>query len=156
MKAIIIYYSRSGNTEKLAKRIQNDLDCDILKIEPEEAYGNYIASCARATKEKYAPAPPKFITEIPDLREYDVVLLGFPIWVQNLPRFVSDFISKCDLAGKKLIPFATFGMTGLNWTAKTLDRVCIGAERVLPFDYGIFKKDDYDTWLGNVKALLAQ
>lgn len=45
MKAIILYYSRSGNTEKLAKQIQKDFHCDILKIIPEEAYGNYIESC---------------------------------------------------------------------------------------------------------------
>ena len=45
MKTIIIYYSRSGNTEKIALQAQTDLKCDIIKIIPEEAYGNYISSC---------------------------------------------------------------------------------------------------------------
>lgn len=153
MKAIIIYYSRSGNTEKLAKRIQSDLSCDILKIEPEAAYGNYISSCIRATREKMAALPPKFLTPIPDLRRYDVVLLGFPIWMQDLPRLVSDFISRCDLSRKTLIPFATFGMTGLSWTEKTLSRVCPDVKRVLPLNWGILKKDDYNCWLNDVKKL---
>ena len=46
MNSIIIYYSRSGNTEKIAKRLQSDLkNIPAIKIEPEEAYGNYIKSC---------------------------------------------------------------------------------------------------------------
>ena len=45
-------YSRSGNTEKIALQAQKDLLCEILKIVPEEEYGNYVASCLRVTKEK--------------------------------------------------------------------------------------------------------
>lgn len=151
MKAIILYYSRSGNTEKLAKQIQADLNCEMIKIEPEVAYGNYVASCVRATKEKMSTVKPKFVTPIPDLQGYDTVLLGFPIWAQDLPAFVSEFVNQCDLNGKTVIPFATFGMTGLNWTKKTLERVCKGAKIEHPFNYGVFKKDNYRKWLESVK-----
>ena len=66
MKALILYYSRSGNTEKLAKQIQQDLSCDLLKIVPEEAYGNYVASCLRVMKERKQNMTPAFVTEIMD------------------------------------------------------------------------------------------
>lgn len=59
-KTIIIYYSRSGNTEKIALQAQKDLKCNIVKIVPEEAYGNYVASCLRVTKEKKANVAPAF------------------------------------------------------------------------------------------------
>lgn len=147
-----MYYSRSGNTEQLAKRIQSDFSCEMIKIEPEVAYGNYVASCIRATKEKISSVKPQFITPILDLNDYDTVLLGFPIWAQDLPAFVTEFVAQCDLRGKTVIPFATFGMTGLNWTRKTLERVCKGAQLVHPFNYGVFKKDNYDDWLKSIRA----
>ena len=64
MKPIIIYYSSSGNTEKIALQVKNDLNCEAIKIIPEEAYGNYISSCLRVTKEKKSPVAPTFITPI--------------------------------------------------------------------------------------------
>lgn len=51
MKPIIIYYSRSGNMEKIALQAKEDLNCEAIKIVPEEAYGNYISACLRVTKE---------------------------------------------------------------------------------------------------------
>lgn len=52
MKPLILYCSRSGNTEKIALQAQEVLKCETIKIIPEEAYGNYIASCLRVSKEK--------------------------------------------------------------------------------------------------------
>lgn len=154
MKAIIIYYSRSGNTEKIAKRLQRDLDnIPILKIEPEEAYGNYIMSCIRATKEKHANVIPKFITPIPDLTDYDTIFLGYPIWMQDLPMFVQEFMKQCNTKGKRIIPFATYGMSGINWTKKTLYSLFNEKQIYLPFDSGMFKKGNYKKWLSEIKQL---
>lgn len=141
MKAIILYYSRSGHTEKVAKQIQSDLNCDLLKIIPEESYGNYIESCFRVMKERKKRVVPSFITPIPDLTAYDVIFLGYPIWAQDVPVFVADFIEQCDIKGKTIIPFATYGMSGINWTRKTLDKICEGATITLPYDSGMVKKE---------------
>ena len=105
------------------------------------------------TKEKKAPAAPAFVTPIPNLGSYDIVLLGYPIWAQDIPRFVADFIEKCDLTGKTVIPFATYGMSGINWTMKHLKQVCAGANIVLPFDSGVLKRGDYEKWIAEVKKL---
>lgn len=156
MKPIIIYYSRSGNTEKIALQAQKDLKCKIVKILPEEAYGNYVSSCLRVTKEKKASVAPAFITPVPDLHDYDIVLLGYPIWAQDLPRFVADFISQCDLNGKIVIPFATYGMSGINWTMKHLKQICAGAEIKYPFDSGTFKKGNYETWIKQVLSVCTE
>ena len=150
MNAIIIYYSRSGTTEKLALRAARDLHCNTIKIEPEDAYGNYVASLVRVIKERGEQAAPKFATPIPDLSTYDVVLLGYPIWAYGPPVFVSDFIRHCDLNGKTVIPFSTSGGSNISCTLKTLEGVCSGARLLLPFNYGMFKKDDYDQWIGMV------
>lgn len=113
MKPIILCYSRSGNTEKIALQAKQDLNCEAIKIVPEEAYGNYISACLRVSKEKKNPVPPAFVTPLPDLDGYDVILLGYPVWAQDVPRFVADFIEKCDLTGKTVIPFATYAFTDI-------------------------------------------
>ena len=151
MNAIILYYSRSGNTEKLAKQIQKDFHCDILKIVPEESYGNYIESCFRVMKERRKKEIPAFVTEVPDLKNYDLIFLGYPIWAQDVPVFISDFVQKCDIEGKVIIPFATYVLSGINWTRKTLDKICNGARIMFPYDTGVIKKGDYDSWLKSVK-----
>ncbi len=155
MKAIILYYSRSGHTEKVAKQIQSDLNCDLLKIIPEESYGNYIESCFRVMKERKKKVVPSFLTPIPDLTAYDVIFLGYPIWAQDVPAFVADFIERCDIKGKTIIPFATYGMTGINWTRKTLDKICEGATITLPYDSGMVKKGNYQAWIASVKGVLS-
>lgn len=154
MNAIIIYYSRSGNTERIAKQLQIDLgNIPAIKIEPDEKYGNYIMSCFRVMKENSSKVIPKFKTPIPDLSEYDTVFLGFPIWAQDVPAFVQDFVRKCDMKGKTIIPFATYGMSGISWTKKTLNSLFDEKQIKLPFDSGVFKKGDYQNWLNKVKLL---
>jgi len=153
MNAVIIYYSRSGNTEKYAKKLHADLGFDLIKIEPEEAYGNYIMSCFRVIKENATKTIPKFVTPVPDLSSYDTVFLGYPVWAQDVPVFVQNFISKCDTSGKTIIPFATYGMSGINWTMKTLKKLFPNSEIKLPFDNGVFKKGNYEKWLSDIKAL---
>lgn len=154
MKSIIMYYSRSGNTGKLANRIKNDIGCEIIKIEPEEAYGNYVSSVIKVMGEKIKKEAPAFKTTIPDLSQYDVIFIGYPVWGQDIPMFVSDFLSKCNIVGKKVIPFATYGMTSISWTMKSLKANCQGAEILYPFSQGVVKKDNYDEWIKKVKDIL--
>ena len=154
MNAIIIYYSRSGNTEKLAMQLQQDLgNIPAIKIDPEEAYGNYIMSCLRVMNENRKKVTPKFTTNIPDLTAYDTVFIGFPIWAQDVPVFVQDFIRQCDTNSKIIIPFATYGMSGINWTKKTLNALFDESQIKLPFDSGVFKKGNYKKWLSEIQHL---
>lgn len=147
MKAIILYYSKSGTTEKLARRIQKDIHCDILKIEPEDPYGNYMSSLIRVTKERKNHVPVHAATEIPDLSSYDTVFIGYPIWDLDVPVFVADFISRCNLEGKTVIPFVTCGLANVSATLNTVKRVCPKSEIAHPFNWGIAKKDSYEEWL---------
>jgi flavorubredoxin len=123
----------------------------MLKIEPEEKYGNYVSALFRVIKETSKKIAPKFVTAIPDLSSYDVVLIGFPTWAQDMPVFVAEFLNKCDLKGKNVFPFATFGVGGIDWNKKTLERVCKDALIKAPFNYGLKEKDDYEEWIASIK-----
>ena len=102
---------------------------------------------------RHAKRRTRFATPIPNPSAYDVVLLGYPIWAYGPPSFVSDFIRQCDLSGKTVVPFSTSGGSNISCTMKTLDDVCSGAKIVLPFNYGMRKKDDYDQWINKVGNL---
>ena len=71
-----------------------------------------------------------------------------------MPAFVAEFLRQCNLKGKTIIPFATYGMSNINWTMKTVKEVCIGAEIKFPFDRGVFKKRNFDQWEVSVKDAL--
>ncbi len=150
-KIIILYYSKSGTTRKLAERIQADIHCDILKIEPEEPYGGYLSSIVRVYKERKNKVPVHSVTKIPNLSSYSTVLIGYPIWYLDVPVFVADFISRCDLEGKTVIPFATCGLANISATIGTIKRVCPQSEIVHPFNYGISKKDNYEEWIRSIQ-----
>ncbi|QOV18427.1 hypothetical protein INP51_10410 [Blautia liquoris] len=153
MKAIILYYSKTGNTEKLAKRIQADLHCDMLKVEPEDPYGNYVSSLVRVNKERKNKVPVHSVTPVPDLSAYDTVFIGYPIWYMDPPEFLSDFLSKCSLEGKVVIPFATCGLANVGKTLNTIKEVCPKSKIAHPFNYGIAKKDNYDEWVRSFKQM---
>ncbi len=146
MKSVILYYSRSGVTESLAKRIRSDLGIEAIKIKPKRKYGSYLTAVLRVMLERLL-GEQKSSTPAPDLSEYDTVFIGYPVWYQNLPAFVGEFLSRCDLKGKKIVPFASFGATDVNYTLATLQEKCPGAEIVYPYNNGMTKKDDYELWI---------
>ncbi|MGX8700516.1 flavodoxin [Caproiciproducens sp.] len=136
-----------GDDRELARRIQEDIQCDILKIEPEDPYGNYFSSLVRVNKERKNNVPVRSVTEIPDLSGYDTVFIGYPIWYLDVPAFVADFIGRCNLEGKTVIPFATCGLANISTTLNTIKRVCPESKVVHPFNYGVAKKDNYEEWI---------
>ena len=63
----------------------------------------------REKKGKKTPAP----KETPaDFSAYDTVFIGFPVWAATIPDFLQEYIRQADLAGKRVIPFATAGNNG--------------------------------------------
>lgn len=154
MKAMIIYYSKTGTTEKLAKKIQKDFDCDILKLEAENPYGNYFSSLVRAKKELKSSVPVKAINKIPDLSGYDTVFVGYPIWWLDVPVLVAAFIKDCDLEGKTVIPFSTSGLGNISATLDTMKKICPKSDVILPLQWGIAKKDDYEKWIDEVVSIM--
>lgn len=151
MKAIVIYCSKSGKTEALAKQIQEDVEGDILKIEPAKEYGSFIAACLRAGKERKKRVIVDVKNEIPDLSSYDTVFLGYPIWMSTMPGFFRDFIKKCDFTGKTLFPFCTSKSTSVLSSINDVKESCraCNIKEGLAFRYA---KDDtkYKEWIAKV------
>lgn len=155
MKAIIMYYSRKGRTEQLAKNVQSALGCDIMKVEPDKPFGNFVSVLHReAHDRKKSEEATGAATEVPDLSAYDVVFVGYPIWQTEMPEFLAQFLERCDFSGKAVVPFATCSSTGIKPSLKRL-KLVIGADATVlyPFCFGAAHHDDFGMWMDKVKAL---
>lgn len=158
MKAIVIYYSNSGRTEKLAMRIQKVFHCEAVKVEPDKAYGGYLAAVARVGTEKIRKTVPKYHAPEVDFSKYDTIFVGYPIWYSSVPSFLLDYLKKQDLNGKTVIPFATSGGGNIEVTLKSLKSSVEDAEIRYPYNYGKSSedRDDFKEWAKKVAAWAKQ
>ena len=107
-KVLIAYFSHGGNTAVLANMIRDSIGGDVFVIEPETPYpaeGTHDA--ARAQMD--AGELPALKGSVEGLEAYDIVFVGTPNWFNGVALPVKAFLQNNDLAGKKVIPFATFG-----------------------------------------------
>jgi flavodoxin len=105
-RILVVYFTRSGNTEKLTNMITDFITADVFVIEPVEPYTDtYQATIATADKERRENARPEYIGGVENMDEYDIILLGYPIWGGRLPMIVHTFLEDYDLTGKTIYPF---------------------------------------------------
>ena len=153
MKAIIFYYSNSGKTKDVATKIQENLGCDMISIEPEVSYGSYFKAIGRARDEKKKDITAKYVAPVVDISDIDVVLVGYPIWFSKPPMIVLDYLKKYNLDHKKVVPFSTSGSTNIKSTLNVLKEAIGNAELCLPYNKSILFKTNFNKWVEKVKKL---
>ncbi|MFR6311753.1 flavodoxin [Anaerofustis stercorihominis] len=119
-KKLIVYYSYTGNTKMIVDILKDNLDVDIVRLETIKPYsGSYddvVEQGKKETDSKYMPE----IKEIGiNLKDYDEILLGSPVWWYTFAPAVRTFLSKYDLSGKRIVPFITNG----GWIGSTVDDI---------------------------------
>lgn len=130
-KNIVIYFSCTDNTKKVAEHIAEIADADIYRIEAAEPYTsedlNYNNSDSRTSKEnRDAAARPEIAGELPSLEGYANVYLGYPIWHGQAPKIMYTFVEHYNLSGKTIIPFCTSASSGVGTSATNLQSVHTG------------------------------
>ena len=133
MKKLVAYFSPTGTTEALAKHLAKVIDADLFPIVPEVPYTkadlDWMDKKSRSTVEMNDPTSrPAIAGTCADIRAYDVIFVGFPIWWYIAPTIVNTFLESCDLTGKTVIPFATSGGSGMGKTNGKLADSCKGAQ----------------------------
>ena len=120
MKTLIVYYSYTNNTEKVAKRIAELKKYDILKLEP---LVDYSTDYQKVVDEEEAKMDSEEIVELKplnvDLNQYDRIILGTPVWWYTMAPVVRSFLSGNNLNGKKVIAFITNG----GWIGHTVEDI---------------------------------
>lgn len=118
-KILVAYFSATGTTEGVAKMIAEATGGELYRIQPKEEYSaadlDWNEPTSRCCKEHAdKKARPEIVKAKADLKQYDVVYLGFPNWWNEAPRIVNSFIEAYDLSGKTVIPFMTSGGSGIT------------------------------------------
>jgi len=135
-KALILYYSQTGATEKVALELQRLTGADIERFDVQEAYtGNYDETVARCGEEIAAGFIATLIPLQSDLSQYDTIYLGYPVWYGTCARPIAALLDKVSFDGKKIIPFCTFGSGGIEASSRDLAKQLPNAT-ILP-GYGI-------------------
>lgn len=124
-KLLVAYFSASGVTKKVAQKIVNAAQADLVEIAPKERYTkadlNWMDKKSRSSVEMNDPASrPEIEKKLADISAYDTVAIGFPIWWYTAPTIIKTFLEAYDFTGKKIALFATSGSSGFGNTVNDL------------------------------------
>ena len=127
-KTLVTYFSASGVTRKTAEALAKLLEADLFEITPAELYTaedlDWRNKQSRSTLEMADPdCRPATVGEVENFDQYDTVFVGFPIWWGREPSVVDTFLDAYDFTGKKIVPFATSGGSGIGKTAERIQSI---------------------------------
>ena len=154
-KTLVVYYSASGNTERVAKDIAEAAGADLFEIVPTEVYTsedlNWTNPDSRVSREHDDESlrdVPLTTTEVPDWDSYDTVFIGYPIWWGIAAWPVDTFVKNNDFTGKTVIPFATSSSSGMGQSGSLLaDMAGTGGwQEGQRFSSGV-SSDDVQSWV---------
>lgn len=129
-KVLVVYYSASGNTKRVAEDIAEAADGDLFEITPAEPYTsddlNWTNSDSRVSREHDDESlrdVPLTTTEVENWDDYDTVFIGYPIWWGIAAWPVDTFVKNNDFTGKTVIPFATSSSSGMGQSGTLLSEM---------------------------------
>ena len=112
-------YIEKGNTRILAEIVADITKGDLFEIKTVKSYPKeYRPATEVAKQEKENNERPEINGPLPDMSQYDVIFLGYPIWWSDLPMGVYTFLEKENFAGKTIIPFCTHEGSGIGNTER--------------------------------------
>lgn len=157
-KTLVVYYSASGNTERVAKDIAEAAGADLFEIVPTEVYTsddldwtNPDSRVSREHDDESLRDVPLTTTEVPDWNSYDTVFIGYPIWWGIAAWPVDTFVKNNDFTGKTVIPFATSSSSGMGQSGSLLaDMAGTGEwQEGQRFSSGV-SSDDVQSWVNGL------
>lgn len=151
-KVLVSYFSASGTTKSVAKKIANAVEGELFEIEPKEKYTeedlDWMNKQSRSSIEMNENIKPEILSKVSNLDEYDKVILGFPIWWYKEPTIIDKFLEENDMKDKSIYVFVTSGSSSIDSTYKSLQNNFPNLNFVSGKRFtGSESIDDYKTWL---------
>ena len=123
-KVLVSYFSASGNTKNVAEKIATAVNGDLFEIEPKDKYDDkdldWTDKQSRTSIEMNQNIKPEILNKVSNLNEYNIVLLGFPIWWYKEPTIIDKFSDENNMTNKKIYVFVTSGSSTIDSTYKNL------------------------------------
>lgn len=165
-KSLVAYFSRkgnnyvggkivnlpTGNTEVIAKKIQELTGSDLFQIETMYSYPeDYTETTNVAQVEKRENSRPELTAKIDDMAAYEIIYIGYPNWWGTMPMAVFTFLEAYDFSGKIIVPFCTHEGSGMGSSERDIKKMCPNAKVLsgLASEGGNVAKADKDVsnWL---------
>ncbi len=125
---LVAYFSATGITAGVAKRLSKVVQADTFEIRPKVPYTqadlNWTDKESRTSVEMRDPdCRPALENPAPDLSGYDVIFVGFPVWWYREPSIIDTFLESTDFSGKLIVPFVTSGGSELGQAAANMQKL---------------------------------
>ncbi len=158
-KVIIISFSKSGNTQIISDYINKSTKIRLYNIKPKNSYpSSYDETLKIAQNEQNTNARPEIDNPLKDISNYDIILLGYPLWYGHLPNIVITQLELVDLQNKEIYPFNTHGSSGISNSVNDIKKYASNANvhDGFPIKGSDAKsgessvKDKVDEWIENI------
>ena len=124
-KTLIVYFSWGGNTRTVANHIHDLIDGDIVEVETVVPYPDTYEEVTQvAPGELESDYRPELKTKVENMDEYEILIVGTPIWGGRLTPAMKSFLASYDLSGKAIAPFCTHGGSGTAQSVNDIRSVC--------------------------------
>ncbi|MBR1601602.1 MAG: NAD(P)H-dependent oxidoreductase [Alphaproteobacteria bacterium] len=132
-KILVAYFSATGTTAEVAQKLATAINADLFDIKPAQPYTaadlNWRNDESRSSVEmKDRNSRPLIASKVEDMKKYNVIFVGFPIWWYREPSIIDTFMESYDFSGKTIIPFATSGSSGMGDSGKNMQELAPNAK----------------------------
>lgn len=122
-KVLVVYFSATGTTKSAAKKVKKATGGMLYQIKAAKPYTSADLSydnddCRANTEQRDGTVRPKIKGNVKNIKKYDVIFLGYPIWWGKEPMIIRTFWESYNLKGKKIVPFCTSGGSGISGSIK--------------------------------------
>lgn len=133
-KSVVVYFSQTGATKKLAEIFTKAKNADAVELKLVKPYpSTYDSTVAAVGAERESKQWPALENAKVDIAKYDTVYLGYPIMFGSFAPPIYTFLDSNDLSGKVVVPFCTYGSGGRKASAEELKTLEPNANVTLAF-----------------------
>ncbi|MBR3668653.1 MAG: hypothetical protein IKN70_01370 [Fibrobacter sp.] len=162
-KSVIVYFSQTGTTKKLAGALKQAVNADEIELKLVNAYpSTYDSTIAMVGAQRESKQWPELSNAKLDLAKYDTVYLGYPIMFGSFAPPIYTFLDSNDLSGKVVVPFCTYGSGGRKASAGELKELepnanvtlamGVSNKRMTKDEGDSIAKAEIETFLANLAA----
>lgn len=150
-EVLIVYFSATGTTKSAAKKIKNATGGKLYEIKAADPYtdedlGYDSDDCRANTEQKDGSIRPKIKGKVNNIRKYDVIFIGYPIWWSKEPMIIRTFLESYNLEGKTIVPFCTSGGSGISGSMKGIRQFAKNANVVKGKDLTDLSSKSVKSW----------
>jgi flavodoxin len=145
-----------GNVQYLAQLIAARTGAEVFRIDTAEPlpleHGPLIDLALEWQEQGVRP---RLAAQVPDLRDYDTIFIGYPIWWYDLPQPMYSFLEQHDFAGKTVVLFSVHGGSQLSGTDVTIaemltDSTVVSNALTISRDDMDGSEDEVSSWLDDL------